>query len=63
MTMEVNGNASSMKWSPMHLGGALLKMHVGVAKASDVPAFTVCAHSKKLSMDDLSGQSKLKGQM
>ncbi len=33
MTMEVNGNASNVKWNPTHLGGALLKMHVGVARA------------------------------
>ncbi len=61
MTTEVNGNTSNVKWSPMHLVGALIKMHVGVVKASNVPDFAVCARSKKLATDDLSGQSKFKG--
>ncbi len=56
--MEVNGNASNIKWNPTNLGGALINIHVRVVKASDVPDFALCARSEKLTKDDLSEQTK-----
>ncbi len=59
--MEVNGNTSNAKWSPTHLEGTFMKMHVGIAKASDVPDFALCAQFEKLTKENLAGQKKFTG--